>query len=89
MSFHSQQESFLPSSNQKSKYTNKSYKRKKHGSDTKLKRSKSSHKSITKQIRAEVQKEFDEKYAEKDKINVEIYKNNTELKNHHKNCNTN
>ena len=74
MSFHSQQELFLPSSKQKSKYTNKSYKRKKHGSDTKSKRSKSSHKSITKQIRAELQKEFEQKYAETDKINAKIKK---------------
>ena len=66
MSFHSQQESFLPSSNTKRKYINKSYKRKKHGSDTKLKRSKSNHKSITKQIRAELDKEYNEKYAETD-----------------------
>ena len=69
--FHSQQKLFLPSGKQKSKYTNESYKRKKHDSDTKLKRSKSNNKSITKQIGAELQKEFDDKYAEKDKINAE------------------
>ena len=70
MSFYSQQESFFPSSKQKSKYTNKDYKRKKHDSDTKLKRSESNHKSITKQIRAEVQKDFGQKYAEKDCWNL-------------------
>ena len=72
MSFYSQQELFLPSSKQKSKYNNKSCKRKKHYCDTKSKRSKSSHKRITKQIRAELQKEFKQKYTEKDKINAEI-----------------
>ena len=61
MSFHSQQELFS-SSEQKNKYTNKSHKRKKHASNTKFKRSKSyPHKSITEQIRAEVQKEFKQK----------------------------
>ena len=89
MSFHSQQESFLPYSNQKRKYINKSYKRKKHDSDTKLIRSKSSHKIIIKQIRAEVKKEFEQKYAQKDKIKAEICKNNAEIKNNYKKCNTN
>ena len=68
MSFHSQQELFLQFSKQNSKYTNRSYKRKKHNKHTKLKRSKSSHKSITKQIRATVQKKFEQKYAEKEKL---------------------
>ena len=67
MSLHSQQEFFLPSSKQKSKYTNRSHKRMKHDSHTKLKRSKSNYKSIIKQIRVELQKEFKQKYAEKDK----------------------
>ena len=79
MSFHSQQELFSSSSEQKYKYTNKSHKRKKHDSNTKLKRSKSNlHRSITKQIRAEVQKEFEQKYqqkcAEKDKENEKMKK---------------
>lgn len=77
MSFHSHQESFLPSSNAKRKYFNKSYKRKKHGSDTKSKRSRSS--CITKQIRAELQKEFEQKYAETDKINAKIKKQLQEM----------
>ena len=67
MSFHSQQELFLPSSKFNSKYTNRSHKRKKHDSNAKLKRSKSNHKSIIKQIRATLQKEFEHKHAEKDK----------------------
>lgn len=79
MSFHSQQELFSSSSEQKYKHTNKSHKRKKHDSNTKLKRSKSNlHRSITKQIRAEVQKEFEQKYqqkcAEKDKENEKMKK---------------
>ena len=66
MSFHSQQELFLPSSEQKNKYTNKSHKRKKHDSNTKFKKSKSNlHKSITKHVRAEVHHEFECKYQQK------------------------
>ena len=68
MSIYSQQELLLPSSKQKSKYTNKSPKRKKHDSDIKLKRPKSNNKSVTKQIRAIVQKEFEQKYTEKEKL---------------------
>ena len=48
------------------------HKRKNHDSDTKLKRSKSNHKSITKQIRATIQKEFEQKYAEKEKLLKEM-----------------
>ena len=78
MSFHSQQELFLPSSEQKYKYTNKSHKRKKHDSNTKFKRSKSNlHKSITKQIRAEVHHEFERKYQQK---YAEMNKQNEEMK---------
>ena len=83
MSFHSQQESFSPFSQQKSKYTNKSQKKKKHDSDTKSKKSKSKlHKSITKQIRSTLLKEFELKYAEKEKTtskNVIKIRNETKM----------
>ena len=69
MSFHSQKESSSPFSEQKSKYTNKNHKRKKHDSATNSKRFKSKlHKSITKLIRAILLEEF----AEKEKLLQEI-----------------
>ena len=68
MTIHSQQELICHLVTKKSKYTNRSHKRKKHDSNTKLKRSKSNHKNIVKQIRVTVQKKFERKYTEKENL---------------------